>query len=46
MLKDLYSYLRGRKILILGFGAEGRSSLNFLNEHAEQIQADSVALPI
>ena len=44
MLKDLYSYLRGRKILILGFGAEGRSSLNFLNEHAEQIQADSVGV--
>lgn len=33
MWQDLVSYLRGRKILIWGFGAEGQSSARFLHRH-------------
>lgn len=33
MLKDLLNYLEDKKILILGFGIDGKSTYNFLRKH-------------
>lgn len=41
---SIYTYLNGQSILILGFGREGRSSLNFLLEHREQIHLNRLAI--
>ena len=36
MIKDLLDYLENKKILILGFGKEGKSTYNFLRKHFEK----------
>lgn len=42
--EPLFSYLRGKKILLLGMGREGKSSLAFLLRHQEEIQWAKLAL--
>lgn len=39
MLSDLLRYLAKKKILILGYGREGRSSWAFLEKHQETLEA-------
>ena len=33
MIKDLIDYLKNKKILILGFGIEGKSTYKFIRKH-------------
>ncbi len=40
MLSDLLQYLKGKRILLLGFGREGRSSWRFLEKHREALGAE------
>lgn len=44
MLSDLTAYLAGKRLLILGFGREGRSTLAFLQRHQAAIQPLSITI--
>lgn len=44
MLNDLIEYLSGKRILLLGFGREGRSSLAFIMKHRAAIKPLSVTV--
>lgn len=39
-MQDLINHFKGKKILILGFGAEGRSSYNFLRKYFKRLKID------
>ncbi len=44
MLSEMHRYLSGRKILILGFGREGRSTLRYLETQSEHIAPASITV--
>ena len=42
MLEELLKELENKKIVILGFGREGKSTYNFLREHFEEKEIDVI----
>ena len=40
MIKDIIDFLRNKKITILGFGLEGKSTYNFIRKNLPKIQLD------
>ena len=49
MKQEIINYLKGKKILILGFGREGKSALDFIHANlpeAEVVVADQNPLEL
>lgn len=44
MLSKLYEYLSGKRVVILGFGREGRSSLKYILAHKKEIKPRSIVV--